>query len=85
MKFGNILILAISLFQSNICNEGGDAMSKDWTEEEFQAASKTMNTAGHLSYEEFCEHLNKAIFTAYCKDADKNLLKSVAHITAKKN
>ena len=50
-------------------------MSKDWTQEELQNASKAMKAAGHLGYEEFCEHLNKTIFTAYCKDADNNLIK----------
>jgi len=33
-----------------------------------------MKSAGHLGYDEFCEHLNKTIFTAYCKDADNNLI-----------
>jgi hypothetical protein len=50
-------------------------MSRDWTKEELQTASKAMKAAGHLGYEEFCEHLNKTIFTAYCKDADNNLIK----------
>lgn len=50
-------------------------MGKDWTEEELQTASKAMKSAGHLSYDEFCEHLDKAIFTAYCKDADNILIK----------
>ena len=50
-------------------------MSKDWTEEELQNASKAMNAAGHLGYEEYCEQLDKTIFTAYCKDADNNLIK----------
>ncbi|HAX50434.1 MAG TPA: hypothetical protein DCX82_00575 [Lachnospiraceae bacterium] len=49
-------------------------MSRDWTQEELQNASKAMKAAGHLGYEEFCEHLNKTIFTAYCKDADNNLI-----------
>jgi len=49
-------------------------MSRDWTQEELQNVSKAMKAAGYLSYEEFCEHLNKAIFTAYCKDADNNLI-----------
>jgi hypothetical protein len=44
-------------------------------EEELQAASKAMKSAGHLGYEEFCEQFNKTIFTAYCKDADNNLIK----------
>ena len=49
-------------------------MSRDWTQKELQNASKAMKEAGHLSYEEFCEQLEKAIFTAYCKDADNNLI-----------
>lgn len=49
-------------------------MSRDWTQEELQNASKAIKAAGHLDYEEFCEHLNKTIFTAYCKDADSNLI-----------
>lgn len=35
-------------------------MSKDWTPEELQAASKAMKEAGHLSYEEFCEELERS-------------------------
>lgn len=35
-------------------------MSKDWTPEELQAASQAMKEAGHLSYEEFCEELDRA-------------------------
>ncbi|MBP7510076.1 MAG: hypothetical protein ACOX3R_01935 [Desulfitobacteriia bacterium] len=50
-------------------------MSRDWTEEELQTASKAMKSAGHLGYEELCEQLNKTIFTAFCKDADNNLIK----------
>ena len=50
-------------------------MSRDWTQEELQAASKAMKEVGYLSYEEFCEQLDKTIFTAYCKDADNNLIK----------
>lgn len=34
-------------------------MSKDWTPEELQAASKAMKEAGHPSYEEFCEELER--------------------------
>jgi hypothetical protein len=45
-------------------------MSRDWTQEELQNASKAMKAAGHLGYEGFCEQLNKIIFTAYCKDTD---------------
>ncbi len=50
-------------------------MSRDWTHEELQNASKAMKEAVHLGYEEFCEQLDKTIFTAYCKDADNNLIK----------
>lgn len=35
-------------------------MSKDWTPEEIQAASKAMKEAGHPSYEEFCEQLDSS-------------------------
>lgn len=30
-------------------------MSRSWTKEELEAASKEMKAEGHLSYEEFCE------------------------------
>ena len=50
-------------------------MSRDWTQEELQNASKAMKEAGHLGYEEFCEQLNKTIFTGLCKDADNNLIR----------
>ena len=50
-------------------------MSRDWIQEELQNASKAMKAAGLLGCEEFCEQLNKTIFTAYCKDADNNLIK----------
>jgi hypothetical protein len=49
-------------------------LSRDWTQEELQIASKAMKVAGHLGFEEFCGHLDKTIFTAYCKDADNNLI-----------
>jgi hypothetical protein len=50
-------------------------MGRDWTQEELQNASKAMKAAGHLGYEGFCEQLDKTTFTAYCKDADNNLIK----------
>ncbi|NLK71512.1 MAG: hypothetical protein GX285_00645, partial [Clostridiales bacterium] len=50
-------------------------MSRDWTYAELQTASKAMKAAGHSGYEEFCEDLDKTIFTAYYKDADNNLIK----------
>jgi len=49
-------------------------MSKDWTQEELQAASKAIKTAGHLGYADFCEQINMTICTAYCIDADNNLI-----------
>lgn len=49
-------------------------MSREWTQEELQIASKAMKVAGHLGYEDFCDQLDKTIFTAYCKDADNNLI-----------
>ena len=49
-------------------------MSRDWTQEKLQNANKAMKAAGHLGYEEFCEQLDKTIFTAYCKDADNNMI-----------
>ncbi len=50
-------------------------MSRDWTKEELKNASEAMKASGHLSYEEFCEQLNKTIFTAYCKDSNNNFIK----------
>ena len=32
-------------------------MSRDWNKEELQLASEQMKKMGHMSYEEFCEHL----------------------------
>ena len=49
-------------------------MGRDWTQKELQNASKSMRAARHLGYDEFCEQLDKTIFTAYCKDADNNLI-----------
>lgn len=49
-------------------------MSRDWTEEELQTASKATKSAWQLGYEEFCEQLNKTILTAFCKDADNNII-----------
>ena len=34
-------------------------MSKDWTKEELQAASRAMQAMGYSSYEEFCAALEK--------------------------
>ena len=38
-------------------------MSRDWTPDELRAASDAMKAAGHMSYEEFCESINKAEYT----------------------
>ncbi len=50
-------------------------MIRDWTVEELHTASQVIKTEGHLGYEEFCDQLNKTIFSAFCKDADNNLIK----------
>jgi len=49
-------------------------MSRDWTQEELQSASAAMKAAGHMGYEEFCEALEKDALTAFCKDANSNLI-----------
>ena len=38
-------------------------MSKDWTPDELQAASRVMKEAGHMGYEEFCEELDRGGLT----------------------
>ncbi|HQB28314.1 MAG TPA: hypothetical protein PLO29_05140 [Paludibacter sp.] len=49
-------------------------MSRVWTQEALQVASKAIKAAGHLGYEEFCEQLDKTIFTAYCTDSNINMI-----------
>ena len=39
-------------------------MSRGWTPAEIQAASAAMKAEGHMSYEEFCEEIEKAERTA---------------------
>ena len=34
-------------------------MSRDWTPDELAAASAAMKAEGHMSYEEFCEELER--------------------------
>ena len=60
-------------------------MIRAWTPEELHAASEAMKAPRSLSYEELCGETEKSTFTAYCKDADGNLIKIVDPITAKKN
>lgn len=38
-------------------------MSRDWTEEELKEVSKAMKAAGHMSFEEFSEELEKKGFS----------------------
>ena len=38
-------------------------MSRDWTPEELAAASAAMKAEGHMSYEEFCEELDRVGMT----------------------
>ena len=35
-------------------------MSRDWTQEELQAASTAMQKMGELGYEEFCKEIKEA-------------------------
>lgn len=46
-------------------------MSKDWTPEELQAASKAMKDAGHLSYEEFCDRLDGDMFIPIIREDEE--------------
>ena len=46
-------------------------MSKDWTQDELQAASKIMKASGNMSYEEFCEALDNGYFANVGKSADR--------------
>lgn len=49
-------------------------MSRDWTPEELAAASVAMKAAGHMSYEEFCEELDRVGMTAKPPAAAENEL-----------
>ena len=46
-------------------------MSKDWTQDELQAASQIMKASGHMSYEEFCEALDNGYFADVGKSVDR--------------
>ncbi len=46
-------------------------MSKDWTQDELQAASQIMKASGNMSYEEFCEALDNGYFANVGKSADR--------------
>lgn len=48
-------------------------MSRDWTPEEIQAVSREMKKAGHMSFEEFCEELDRGGFTPTDKKEDKTM------------
>ena len=43
-------------------------MSRSWNKEELQAASQQMKAMGYLSYDEFCEELNRKQITLSKKD-----------------
>lgn len=45
-------------------------MSKDWTQDELQAASQIMKASGNMSYEEFCEALDNGYFSSIDKSVD---------------
>jgi len=38
-------------------------MSRSWTPEELEKASKAMIASGYMSYEEFCEAMSNGYFT----------------------
>lgn len=46
-------------------------MSKDWTQDELQAASQIMKASGNMSYDEFCEAMDKGYFTVVSHSADR--------------
>ncbi len=48
-------------------------MSKDWTKEELERASKAMIESGHMGYDEFCEKLrNGEIVVEYTELENDN-------------
>ena len=47
------------------------SISKDWTQDELQAASQIMKASGNMSYEEFCEALDNGYFANVGKSADR--------------
>lgn len=51
-------------------------MSRDWTPEEIQAISQEMKKAGHMSYEEFCEALDRDRFIPTIRENDENTEKT---------
>lgn len=46
-------------------------MSKDWTQDELQAASQIMKASGNMSYEEFCEALDNGYFSIVSPSAGR--------------
>lgn len=49
-------------------------MSRDWTPKELAAASAAMKAEGHMSYEEFCEELERTGMHASASHAAGNEL-----------
>lgn len=47
-------------------------MSRDWTPEEIQIVSREMKKAGHMSYDEFCEALDRDGFVRIIREVDEN-------------
>ena len=56
-------------------------MSRSWNEQELQAASAAMKAAGHMSYEEFCEELERQ--NSFEKDYQEELENLKAYQAAK--
>ena len=63
--------LAIILFLSDVCNEGGAAMSKDWTEEELQTTSKAIKAVGHTFF--VVDHLNQGVRLMQLSGSDRKM------------
>ena len=59
-------------------------MSRDWTPEEIQAASQLMKAAGHMSFEEFCEELDRGGFALTENKEEKTMEDIFVYDTGKK-
>lgn len=57
-------------------------MSRDWTPKELAAVSAAMKAEGRMSYEEFCEELERAMMVAKAAPAAGNELQQPSRITA---
>lgn len=56
MRSGGVLSMSLTELK---CEMEENNLSRDWTPEELAAASAAMKAEGHMSYEEFCEELER--------------------------